>query len=122
MSKAMAPGGVEPPVPVARLTIPGRTEQTRPAEPHPDDRKEVTMSTRRKAWLWVLQDADGREETELITIERNAEGTPPVIELTNGVGVTCTEPRARPEPRGLSDRDELARRRGFSPGSIECFR
>ncbi len=50
------------------------------------------MSTRREAWLCVLQDADGNEETELVTIERNGDGAPPVIELTNGVRVTCTLP------------------------------
>ena len=42
------------------------------------------MSNLREAWLCVLQDADGNEETELITIERGREG-PPVIEVTNGV-------------------------------------
>jgi hypothetical protein len=48
------------------------------------------LSTRREAWLCVLQDADGNEETELVTIERNGECAPPLIELTNGVRVTCT--------------------------------
>ncbi len=50
------------------------------------------MSSRREAWLCVLQDADGNEEMELVTIERNGDGAPPVIELTNGVRVTCTLP------------------------------
>jgi hypothetical protein len=50
------------------------------------------MSTRREAWLSVIQNADGPEEVELVTIERNTDGAPPVIELTNGVRITCTEP------------------------------
>jgi hypothetical protein len=50
------------------------------------------MSTRREAWLCVVEDAGGNEETELVTIERNGDGAPPVIELTNGVRVTCTLP------------------------------
>jgi hypothetical protein len=40
----------------------------------------------------VLQDADGNEETELITIELAGDGAPPVIELTTGVRITCTQP------------------------------
>jgi hypothetical protein len=32
-------------------------------------RKEITVLTRREAWLSVIQDTDGNEETELITIE-----------------------------------------------------
>jgi hypothetical protein len=43
-----------------------------------------------EAWLCVLQDADGNEETELITIERAGDGAP-VIELTTGVRITCTQ-------------------------------
>jgi hypothetical protein len=50
------------------------------------------MSSVREAWLCVLQDADGNEETELITIERVRDGSAPVIELTNGVRITCTQP------------------------------
>jgi hypothetical protein len=88
----MAPGGVEPPVPVARLTITARSVQTRALSSIQTTRKGVTMSTRREAWLCVLQDADGNEETELVTIERNGDGAPPVIELTNGFRVTCTLP------------------------------
>jgi hypothetical protein len=49
------------------------------------------MSSLREAWLCVLQDADGNEETELITIERAGNGAPPVIELTTGVRITCTQ-------------------------------
>jgi hypothetical protein len=48
------------------------------------------MTSRRETWLCVLQDADDNEETELITIERACDGAAPVIELTNGVGITCT--------------------------------
>ena len=55
------------------------------------------MPTRREAWLCVLQDADGNEETELITIERKGDA-PPLIELTNGVRVTCTQPVAAGGP------------------------
>ena len=50
------------------------------------------MTNRREAWLCVLQDADGHEETELVTIERDGDGGPPVIELTNGARITCTQP------------------------------
>jgi hypothetical protein len=75
---------------VARLTIPARSVQTRALSSIQTTRKGVTMSTRCEAWLCVLQDADGNEETELVTIERNGEGAPPLIELTNGVRVTCT--------------------------------
>jgi hypothetical protein len=52
----------------------------------------MTMSSLREAWLCVLQDADGNEETELITIERNGDCAAPVLELTNGVRITCTQP------------------------------
>jgi hypothetical protein len=86
----MAPGGVEPPVPVARLTISAGIVQTSALSRIQTTRKGVTMSTHREAWLCVLQDADGNEETELVTIERNGECAPPLIELTNGVRVTCT--------------------------------
>jgi hypothetical protein len=48
------------------------------------------MPSLREAWLCVLQDADGNEEAELITIEDG--GGAPVIELTNGVRITCTQP------------------------------
>jgi hypothetical protein len=88
----IAPRGVEPPVPAARLTIPGRIVQTSPPTLTQTTRKEVTMTSSREAWLCVLQDADGNEETELITIERGREGTAPVIEVTNGVRITCTQP------------------------------
>jgi hypothetical protein len=88
----MAPGGVEPPVPVARLNIPVRIVQTTPPTRTPTTRKGVTMSSLREAWLCVLQDADGNEETELITIERDGRGAPTVIELTNGARITCTQP------------------------------
>jgi len=50
------------------------------------------MSTICEAWLCVLQDVDGHEETELVTIERNRDGSPPLIEVTNGIRVTCIEP------------------------------
>ncbi len=56
------------------------------------------MSSLREAWLSVLQDADGNEETELITIERDGDGEPPVIELTNGVPITCTQPATSTAP------------------------
>ena len=88
----MAPGGVEPPVPVARLSVPARTVQTSPPNRTLTTRKGVTMLSLREAWLCVLQDADGMEEPELITIERAGDGAPPVIELTNGVRITCTLP------------------------------
>ena len=77
---------------MARLSIPARTVQTGPPSHIQTIRKGVTMSTRREAWLCVLQDADGSEETELIMIERDSDGGPPVIELTSGVRITCTQP------------------------------
>jgi hypothetical protein len=77
---------------VARLKIPARIVQTSPPNRIPTSRKGATMSSFREAWLCVLQDADGNEETELITIERDGRGAPPVIELTNGARITCTEP------------------------------
>jgi len=52
------------------------------------------MWNRREAWLCVLRDADGHEETELVMIEWNGDGAPALIELTNGVRVTCTQPVA----------------------------
>ncbi|MGH3117398.1 MAG: hypothetical protein ACRDQ2_09860 [Gaiellales bacterium] len=57
------------------------------------------MSTRREAWLCVLQDADGHGETELITIERGRDRSALVIELTNGVRSTCTQ-RTTMSPAG----------------------
>jgi hypothetical protein len=77
---------------VARLTIPARIVQTSLLNLTQTTRREVTMTSRREAWLCVLQDADGTEEAELITIERLGDGAPPVIELTNGVRITCTVP------------------------------
>lgn len=50
------------------------------------------MPRMREAWTAVVQDADGVEETELVTIERDGEGAPPVIELTDGRRITCVEP------------------------------
>jgi len=47
---------------------------------------------RRKAWLRLLQRADDKQETELITIERNGDGAPPVIECTHGVRIIRTSP------------------------------
>jgi hypothetical protein len=92
----MAPGGVEPPVPVARLKIPARIVQTDPLSLLETTRKEVTMTSRRETWLCVFQDADSNEETELITIDRGRDGSAPVIELTNGVRITCTLPATGP--------------------------
>jgi hypothetical protein len=67
------------------------------------------LSTRREAWLCVLQDADGNEETELVTIEWNGDGAPPLIELTNGIRVTCTQPAraTTTEARRRRRRDRL---------------
>jgi hypothetical protein len=60
----MAPGGVEPPASVARLSIPARIVQTSPPNRTLTTRKGVTMSSLREAWLCVLQEMDGQEETE----------------------------------------------------------
>jgi hypothetical protein len=65
--------------------------QKRLRTPLKASREEGTMSRLREAWLCVLQDENGAEETELITIERTANDFPPVIELTNGVRITCIE-------------------------------
>ena len=54
------------------------------------------MSSLREAWLCGLQDADGNEETELNTIERNGGSSAPVLQLTNGVRITCILRRPRP--------------------------
>jgi hypothetical protein len=59
--------GIEPPVPVARLNILARIVQTSPLNRTQTTRREVTMTSRRGAWLCVLQEADGTEEAELIT-------------------------------------------------------
>ena len=85
----MAPGGIEPPNDPARLNIPSRILQKRLRSPLKASREEGTMSRLREAWLCVLQDENGAEKTELITIERTANDFPPVIELTNGVRITC---------------------------------
>jgi hypothetical protein len=45
----------------------------------------------RESWLAVVQTADGEEETELVVIDA-APGCPPVIELSDGVRITCVEP------------------------------
>jgi hypothetical protein len=50
------------------------------------------MAVATEAWLCVLRDAEGNQETELVAIERSVGGGPPLIELTNGVRVTCTQP------------------------------
>jgi hypothetical protein len=76
---------------VARLNIPARIVHTSPPSRIQTIRKEGTMSTRREAWFCILQDADGSEETELIMIERGGDGAAPVIELTNGMRITCTQ-------------------------------
>ena len=49
------------------------------------------MSTAREAWLAVVQDADGNEETELVTIE-SVNGEPRTIEMTDGSRITLLEP------------------------------
>jgi hypothetical protein len=70
----MAPGGVEPPAPVARLNIRARSVQVSPLSRTRTTGKGVTMSSLREAWLCVLQDGNGKEETEWITIERYGDG------------------------------------------------
>lgn len=54
-------------------------------------------TTTRKAWTAVVQDADGNQETEVVTIT-DAE-TLPVIELTDGTRITCVEPAGEHESR-----------------------
>jgi hypothetical protein len=56
------------------------------------------MSRLCEAWLCVLQDAEGHEETELVTIESDGHGSPRVIELTNGIRITCTQPATSVTP------------------------
>lgn len=58
------------------------------------------MPRTRESWTAVVQDADGVEETELVTIERDGDG-PPVIELTDGRRITCVEPAG--EARGIGE-------------------
>ena len=81
---SVRPGRSRTSGPVARLKIPVRIVQTSPPSPIQTTRKEITMSSRREAWLCGLRDADDKQETELITIERDANGCARVIELTNG--------------------------------------
>jgi hypothetical protein len=85
---------------VARLNIPARIVQTSPPSLTQMTPKEVTMSNLREAWFCVLQDADGNEETELVMIERGRHGAVPVIELTNGMRITCTQPATISENDG----------------------
>jgi hypothetical protein len=98
--------------------MPARIVQTRPPSRTQTTRKGVTMSSHREAWLCVLQDADGNEETELVTIERNGDGAPPLIELTNGVRITCTLPATKAgEPRGAGGGSRMIAARVNPPKS-----
>jgi hypothetical protein len=49
-------------------------------------------ATTRRAWTAVVQDADGNQETELVTIVQASIDEPPLIELTDGTRITCVEP------------------------------
>ena len=51
------------------------------------------MCPESRAFVAVVQDADGNQETELVTI---TDGALPVIELTDGTRITCLEPAATP--------------------------
>jgi hypothetical protein len=70
---------------------PGRSRTSGAGGPA-DDPGEERADEAPEKWLCVLQDADGNEETGLVTIERNGDRAPPLIELTNGLRVTCTLP------------------------------
>lgn len=48
--------------------------------------------TRREAWLAVVQDADGSEETEVVTLEGATGTAGATIELTDGSRITLTAP------------------------------
>lgn len=65
-------------------------------------KREVPVSDqRREAWLAVVQDEDGSEETELVTIDHS--GPAPVIELTDGRRITCIRPATGgDEPRAAA--------------------
>jgi len=45
--------------------------------------------------VWRPENRSCNEETEQITIERDDEGSPLVIELTKGVCIVCTLPASR---------------------------
>jgi hypothetical protein len=62
---------------VARLNIPAWIVQTSPPNPIPTTRERITIASLREALLCGFQDADGYEDTELITIERNGDGRAP---------------------------------------------
>ena len=50
----------------------------------------MTAPSKTEAWLAVVQDTDGNEESELVTISY-PDGLP-VIELTDGSRITAVEP------------------------------
>ena len=50
------------------------------------------MCPESRAFVAVVQDADGEQETELVMITG---GELPVIELTDGTRITCIEPAAQ---------------------------
>jgi hypothetical protein len=59
------------------------------------------QTTRREAWLAVVQDEDGSEETEVVTIDHS--GPAPVIEITDGRRITCIRPTTGDdEPRAAA--------------------
>ncbi len=48
----------------------------------------------REAWIATVQHGDDPtdQETELVTIEREGDFGPPIIELTDGTRIQCVEP------------------------------
>ncbi|HVM69557.1 MAG TPA: hypothetical protein VM204_06950 [Gaiellaceae bacterium] len=46
----------------------------------------------REAWIGVVQDADGNEETELVTLDGAHAEPGATIELTDGQRITLTAP------------------------------
>lgn len=53
----------------------------------------------REAWMAVVERDGEQPESELVTIERTADGAPPVIVLTDGTRISCTEPAGERQTR-----------------------
>lgn len=45
-----------------------------------------------QAWIAVVQDADGNEETEVVTITSSTAREGTIIDLTDGTRITLVEP------------------------------
>lgn len=59
-------------------------------------------TTTREAWTAVVQDADGNQETELLTLTGAHAEPGATFELTDGTRITCVEPAGESQSRGLA--------------------